>query len=697
MKNIWNIFRSDWKRLTASVVAVVVLLGLCLVPCLYAWFNILSNWDPYGPASTGRIRVAVASQDDGCDLMGLELNIGELVLQGLHSNDQMGWVFVEDAEAALTGVESGDYYAALIIPADFTRDFVSVLSGEPRHPQIEYYENEKKNAIAPKITGKAKTAVQEQINTTVVGKAAEGLTAAGSVFRAMGLDSNALAEGIMEKLTAARQETEQLKQVLLSLQTVMDGADSLLSAANVTITDAQTTLSDAGAAAAGSVVLIDTGLAAADEGCRDLLTVLNDTDRVLSDLEAMLQAMDTSAADEALKADLHKKIGAAVKALELQQAITPGEEEKARLQQLIDDLQALDDLVDTLDPSSLRRPMLETISYLRQELLTAAIRTNQAVNRYLHQTGAELQSTLYSVQQLLGAVGGTLGEVSGTLKGYSDAMASTRPTLQDAVTLTDTVAGYLADIEDDVRRVTESEAFRRFTELMENGDSSSMADYISSPVQLNTEIIYEIKDYGAAMSPYYIMLALFVGSLLTAVMLKVPVIQPEFAGCRAAERYFGRFITFFLMAMAQALVTAFGCLHFVGMQTAEPALFVLACCLCSLNFAAMNYSLVYALDNVGMALSVIIMVIQVAGSGGSYPVDVLPQLFRSLYPFMPFHYGMDMIRETVGGMYGSTYLRCALVLLGMCVLFTVLGLLLYYPARRLNAAIAASKERSGIM
>ena len=100
---------------------------------------------------------------------------------------------------------------------------------------------------------------------------------------------------------------------------------------------------------------------------------------------------------------------------------------------------------------------------------------------------------------------------------------------------------------------------------------------------------------------------------------------------------------------------------------------------------------------VGMALSVVIMVIQVAGSGGSYPVHVLPQLFQTLYPFMPFHYGMDMIRETVGGMYGDTYLRCALVLLGMCALFTVFGLLVYYPARRLNAAIAASKEKSGIM
>lgn len=217
MHNIWTIFKNDLRSLGKCFFACVVAVAIALLPSLYAWLNIYSNWDPYGPASTGRIRVAVASQDDGCDLMGLELNIGELVLKGLHSNDQMGWVFVEDAEAALTGVESGDNYAALIIPADFTRDFVSVLSGEPRHPQIEYYENEKKNAIAPKITGKAKTAVQEQINTTVVGKAAEGLTAAGSVFRAMGLDSNALAEGIMEKLASARQETEQLKQVLLGM------------------------------------------------------------------------------------------------------------------------------------------------------------------------------------------------------------------------------------------------------------------------------------------------------------------------------------------------------------------------------------------------------------------------------------------------------------------------------------------------
>ena len=516
MKNIWNIFRADWRRLTASVVAVVVLLGLCLVPCLYAWFNILSNWDPYGTASTSRISVAVASEDAGCEVLGLEVNIGALVLQGLESNDQMGWVFVDSRAEALDGVESGDYYAALIVPEEFTEDFVSILSGDLRHPQIQYYENEKKNAIAPKITSKAKTAVQEQINTTVIGKAAEALTTAGSVFKAMGLDSEALADGIMDKLTGARQEMAQLQKVLLSLKDVMNGADGLLTAASVTIADARGTVEDADAAAGSTVQLISTGLSAADTAYSDLLTVLNNTDKVLGDIEDALRSMDTSAADEALKADLHRKIQAAIDALKVQLEAAEDEALKAQLETAIADLEALDALVDTLEPSALQGPVLDMLHQVRQELLAAAVQTNKEVNEYLHTTGAQAQTTLRSVQQLLGAVGGSLGEVSGTLDSYADAMTTVQPTLDAGITLANTVETYLADIEDDVRRVTESEAFKRFTELMESSDAESMADYLSSPVQLNTEIIYEIKDYGAAMSPYYVMLALFVGSLLTA-------------------------------------------------------------------------------------------------------------------------------------------------------------------------------------
>ena len=696
MKNVWNIFRSDWRRITSSVVAVVVLLGLCLVPCLYAWFNILSNWDPYGPASTSRIKVAVASEDDGCEVVGLHVNIGELVLQGLESNDQMGWVFVDDAEAALDGVESGEYYAALVVPHEFTGDFVSILSGELRHPQIQYYENEKKNAIAPKITSKAKTAVQEQINTTVIGKVADALTTAGSVFKAMGWDGQDIADNLLGRLEDAQQQMTQLNAVLVSLKDVMDGAESLLDAAAITIGDARDTM-DSGYVTAGSTVhLIDTGLSAADETGGDLLTVLDNTYKVLDDVDALLRAADTSAADAQMQAQLHQQLQTAIAALEAQAAATTDPEMQAQLETTIADLRALDAAVDDLSIAEMRGPVLDAMQAVREDLRMAALKTNQAVNDYLHTSGAEAQGKLRALQQLLAAASASLNSVDSSLYAYADAVATTQPTLDAAIALTTTVNGYLADMEDDLRRITDSGAFQRFCELMES-DSGHMADYLSSPVQLNTEIIYEIKDYGSAMAPYYVMLALFVGSLLTAVMIKVPVTQKEFAGCPAIQRYFGRFTVFFLMAMAQALVTAFGCLHFVGMTVAEPALFVVGCCVCSLNFAAMNYALVYALDNVGMAASVIIMVLQVAGSGGSYPVHVLPELFQRLYPVMPFHYGMDMLRETIGGMYGQTYLRCAAILLGMCVVFTAFGLVVYYPARRLNKAIAEGKKKSGIM
>ena len=694
IKRVGSIFRADWQRLTASVVAVVVMLGLCLVPCLYAWFNILSNWDPYGPASTGNIKVAVANEDEGCEILGLHLNIGKLVMEGLQSNDQMGWVFLEDQDTALDGVYAGDYYAALIVPEDFTGDFVSLLDGELEHPQIQYYENEKKNAIAPKITGKAKTAVQEEINSTIVEKVAGALTTASSVFQALGLDGEEVAARLIEKLQDAQWQMNQLSKILMSLENVMDNADDLLTAAAITVDDVNGVLVGASHTVGSVGDMIGTGSNIADSTANDVVAVLDAIDKSLIDLENKLQQWGTAEDPTLLQQQIMRQIDDVVARLQELKDKAPDLADK--IDTAIEKLTALRDDVANAGDLGIKYQLLERLAEARQTVRAAALQANQNVNDFIHEKNDKALAALRSVQELLGSGSGKLNGLSSTLDGYAAAMEQSQSTLVAGATLANTVSGYLADMEADVRRITDSSAFREFTDMLEN-NPDGLADYLASPVQMNTEIAYEIGDYGSAMSPYYIMLALFVGSLLTAVMIKVPVTQPQFLGYRAVERYFGRFVLFFLVGMAQALVTAFGCLYFVGIQCVEPARFVLACCICSLNFAMMNFGLVYALDNVGMAAAVIIMVIQVAGSGGSYPIHVLPMLFQKLYFLMPFHYGMDMIRETIGGMYGSTYRNCALILLGMCVIFTVFGLLVYYPARKLNAAIAQSKARSGIM
>ncbi len=168
MKMILQIFRKDARRISTNVVAVVVIMGLCILPCLYAWFNIISNWDPYGADATSNIKVAVYSEDKGIDISGIELNVGASVVSALESNTTIGWVFTQSASDGINGVYAGDYYAALIIPENFTENIISFAKGEVINPEIIYYENDKKNAIAPKITAKAKTAVQNQVNSSYI-------------------------------------------------------------------------------------------------------------------------------------------------------------------------------------------------------------------------------------------------------------------------------------------------------------------------------------------------------------------------------------------------------------------------------------------------------------------------------------------------------------------------------------------------
>ena len=161
MKNIIRIFRRDLHRLGTNALALVIIAGVTLLPALYAWFNIAANWDPY--SNTGGIKVAVANEDAGTKLEGITTNLGNEIVTNLKGNDQIGWQFV-DRYDALQGVQAGDYYAAIIIPQDFSENMVSVLKGDIHRPTIEYYINEKKNAIAPKITDKGVSAVQQEVN-----------------------------------------------------------------------------------------------------------------------------------------------------------------------------------------------------------------------------------------------------------------------------------------------------------------------------------------------------------------------------------------------------------------------------------------------------------------------------------------------------------------------------------------------------
>lgn len=704
MRNIWRIFRADWQRISASVVAVVVIMGLCLIPCLYAWFNIFSNWDPYGPDATSNIRVAVTSEDEGYELLGLKLNIGSMVLDGLKSNNQMGWDFVDSREEALEGVRSGRYYAALIVPADFTGDFVSILDTDLRHPQIEYYENEKKNAIAPKITNKAKTAVQDEINATVVETVTNAVTTVSSVCRALSLDADDVSQGVIEKLSSAQDSLRTLEETLTAMQTLADQTDSILACAGVVTGDLDSIVS--GNDLSGIQDALDRGIGRLNETEAEIARQLEDIDAqidvIADDIAAAVGTAEDVAGFLAGPAQqLDQRLAEQQQRLEKLRDFAAGYPAvQERLGNAIYRIGELRDLLKTLeDPGQLetwRQEVQAKVDELRQELREAALRISGSVNQRLEELNRDVTEKLQTLQSVFDSVSGNLSALGDKLTRYQEAIQSTGTTLSGAIQLSSTLRGDLGQLAQDMDRIVTSDGFRRFVEVLEN-DPEGLADYLSDPVSMETVPVYEITSYGSSMAPYYIMLALFVGSLLTATMLHVNAPIPELFRLRPWQRFFGRYQLFFLIGMIQALVTGLGCIYYIGIQCPYPGLFLLACCVCSLNFTMMNYALVYALDNIGMAASVIIMVIQVAGSGGVYPIDVLPGIFQTLYKFMPFHYGMDMLRETIAGRYENVYWKNLAVMAAMCVLFAVLGMVLYYPARPLNRLIARSKEKSGIM
>ena len=229
MINIFRIFVTDVKRIFTNVVAIVVIMGLTVIPCLYAWFNIFSNWDPYGASATGNLPVAVFSEDKGKTLDDFSLNVGETIIDNLRANDSINWQFTDSSSDAIEGVKKGTYYACLIINEGFSDDLISFLGGNPVHPHITYYENEKKNAIAPKITATVKTTVQSEVNSAFVGTIADAVIRASS-FSLSSEKGKGFYSSVIDRLYTLDNDLSTMISVIDSYISLLDTAKSLMKA-----------------------------------------------------------------------------------------------------------------------------------------------------------------------------------------------------------------------------------------------------------------------------------------------------------------------------------------------------------------------------------------------------------------------------------------------------------------------------------
>lgn len=713
MSKIFKIFMTDLKRISTNVVAVVIFLGLSIIPCLYAWFNIFSNWDPYGPDSTGNVQVAVISADKGTEIAGLKLNIGNTVIEGLEANRTIGWIFTENVSDTIKGVESGDYYAALVIPENFSEDMISFLNGEIEHPTITYYENEKKNAIAPKITQKAWKTLKEQVNASFVSTLAETLMKAGNAISSADNDQATIADSLTTNLSSLSEDMDNYISILTSFNNIMCSADGIISTTRLMLPNLETMMSGSKASISSMQSVLNTSkstvntvssliISSIDMIDSSLTMIANITDSNLATAGAVSDTVIRGVSTISTLVDYSLALyNTSISGIEA----TADEATKTQINTVRESFETLKQDTDRLGQAAAiakynNEGLVNNIS-AELKNCSASIRAlestySSSVQPQLTATITSSQDALNSTIDALSTINMDFDDIDAVLAQYSETMQTGSDSLAESLVLAQELLDSMQTLVDNMSGLNENEKYNRLLEIMDT-NPELLGKFVASPVSMETVAMFPIDNYGSAMAPFYTVLAIWVGALFLVAIIHVHVHPVEGMPFEPRHAYFGRYLTFFLVGQVQALITVLGDLFFIQIQCKEPFLFWLAASVSSLVFTLFIYSLTVAFGNIGEAIAIIVMVIQVAGAGCTFPIETLPKVFQYIYDYLPFQFAMNAFKETVGGLYEIDYWKYLVGLSAYILVSLVIGLVLAIPFRKLNLIIEHSKERSGIM
>ena len=656
MRNAFRIFRRDMKRLLRNPAAILVLIGVSILPSLYAWFNIAANIDPY--ANTSGIKVAVANLDTDATHDDLTINAGSQIIDQLKENDQLGWTFVPK-DAAIKGVKSGEYYAAIIIPQDFSESLLSVLSGKIETPELEYYINEKLNAIAPKITSSGASTIQTQVNNTFSSVASETIAEIlkDSVFNISDSVDSTNAE-INDLLTKANNNIKEYEQLLEKFSKDSSNTSKLIENAK----DASTSLGDVATSGANALSSADSVMNTTRSSAGDFSSALS---KSLSDGELLLGQASSSAstgltelatAAGKINTSVSDALGYANSVNELNADIlkkmqelankfpgTIGDQINAQISALQTQNQSNQELINSLQTGNNGIKDAIDTTTATQEQLTSL--TKESINN-LHTFRSTfdqnilplLGQTLDTFSTLTGQVEGMLNGVPATSKQINDMLDQLESGLSNTTALLDStkeslsaVSDKLSTIQTDLNALTGSATYQKLLSL-EGIDAESISSFMSSPVEIKTETYYAVDNYGSSMTPFYSNLAIWVGGIVLIAIFKMEVDKDEsMRGYGQTTLYFGRWLLYMAVGLVQGFIVCLGDTLLPGVQCNHPAQFILTGMVCSFVYVNIIYALSLTFKHIGKALCVILVILQIPGSSGTYPIEMTPAFFQKLH------------------------------------------------------------------
>ena len=712
MKNIIEIFKNDIREIFRKTRTWIVIIGLILLPSMYAWPNILSAWDPYG--HTNNIKVAVVTEDSGAEVSGQKVNLGENLVEGLKNNKNLDWQFVKNKQEAEDGVKIGDYYASIVIPKSFSDDITSVSRGVPKKATIEYTVNEKINAISPKITNSGASAIANNISKSFVeianGVIFEKLHEAGIKF-----------EQNLPSIEKMKEEIFKLNDNFSNYENVVSELIGKTEQGQKILNTIQQTLPDIDRFATNSIML-------ADKADITINNIQSFNEKLLPLISNHLKVVeDVSGEANSLAQKIQSKpdnVEETKEKLKLLNTRLEAGEERLRV------VKNIFEYLNELSGENILQNQLNKINTLENDLTKVKEVNNKIytnidnydeiadslkndfadVTKRINEISTNMDNRLNDdiaplVAKVLTKADININEISKLIIGAQNELpeveakiSSTEVKIQRAHAKLLAIQKELPEAKEKIKKLTEeikkAEAGTNTNMLFNllKVDYKQQAEFFANPVQLSENKLYHIKNYGSAMTPFYTVLSIWVGALLMSSLLTTKV-EDEEGKYKPCEKYFGRWILFLVISLFQTLVITLGDMYILGTQAVSPYRFVFYGLLISALFSSIIYTIVHLLGNVGKAICIILLVLQLGSSGGTFPIQMTSSFFQTLYPKVPFTYSIGLLREAVGGVYIPAAQRDMKILLIGIVITLISGTILVHLKSR-SKKLSAEREKS---
>ena len=642
---------------------------------------------------------------------GESYNAGDDVIDSLKENNSIDWVMLDSSEKAVDGVKSGAYYAAVVLSDDFSRNMYHGFMDGLKQPTITYYENEKKNAVAAKITDTAVSTLKNSIDQMYVeivvstlfedaDKVEERVTGSDTES---GSDSDTpkLINTFSDRIDDVNENIKAYKLLLTSLTSANERLNTSLQDADADLDSLQQKAGSASDTLSGKTVsgVLD-----------DMNKIASNVDSDLSDLQDALDRVQNAADSSEKQAayamveknlrNIRSKLNSMIDSLSKLKPHTHLLQNKVnrvitKLQSQVSDINKILDLMDDLSGdidsglSSLDRTLQQKINRLHDSynntILPAVEDAVDTIDGALQDGSTALGSISEDIAVMRQIVSGTRQSVT-DLNGV---MSNTSQSLDD-------ISKDLDDLKNELNGLTEREFLQKILDFM-HGDPEGYGKFLAEPVGIESEAIYPVENYGSGVAPFYTTLALWVGCIFLLALMKITPSTEGLKDPRPYQLFFGRFGILFLLGQLQWIVIYIGNIYVLKTQCLHPGRMFLTGAVTSFTFMLLCYAVTLAFADLGKAIIVVIVVLQIAGSSGTYPIEVLPEFFQKVYVFFPFPYAINAMRECMFGYYENDYIIYMLQLLAFAAAALLLGLVIRMPFINVKNFMQQRMKDTGMM